>query len=904
MSARSLFAAALLFSCSIPALFAQTAALTGTVSAGPQAVPLSGALATLRADGREQTAITTADGAYRFTALEDGKMYRLTIAAAGTEPFERTGITLGAGQTRRIDVTLALANLSQSVTVTDYGADGRGNSGEVSQIVDSDQLHDLPSVNRTVAKFALLDPHVRQAIGLGADYQDSSRLSINAGSYRNTAYVLDGTTTYDWTYAVTPQELVPLGAVQELKVLTGDYPARYGISTTGVIVIATRSGANHYHGEGFGYLRPSRIQAAPPLSPFRVPNERHDWGVLAGGPVVKDRTWLFADFERSFQQRGSLIQSPTISFFNGISADYVGLFRIDHTLSNRNSLTWRFNGNYFSGNNINDRISGFTQPSAGREAKTQAWGTQLSEHFHAGRLANEFRLSFVDYFPDSAFPLAPSVSIIRPNYSTSGYSTVNWVHVASYDMNNTATLSFGRHQIEFGGEFVRQTAKDYSYTPFGTYTFAPGAPVAGQQPVSFGQTFGTQNISYGQTEFNAFVSDEIRLSRTVTATVGLRYEFQSITNSLTNLGPRLALAWDVANNGKTIIRAGSGIFYDQQFLYVSRRFITSGPNAPTQSFTIPYGTAGFPTFPNSLPVPPVGATAGKLNLYVPGNNVWNPYSLQFSAGVQQQIAQGFTISIDAQHSHTLRQQRVNDINHPAPFVRTAANQVRSGAVADATRPLAVYAGVPVRDVAVIENSASSLYDALDFGVTKRLGSNFQLAAHYLLSSSASYSMFYADANSGIPNEWNNWGSAERAPSDFCQRHRFSGNAYVHLPFKFDLGLVAVAASGPPVNPITGTDNNGDTYTIDRPIGLGRNSLRGPSQLNLDTAVSRRLRLHERLQAELRFEATNVLNRNNYVTVNNIFGEGPRPLATFLSPIAGVANTDPSRQLRFGVRLLF
>ena len=848
--------------------------------------------------GPEQTATTSADGTYQFSNLEYGKVYRLTVAARGAEPFDRSNIVLTAGESRRIDVTLALEGLTQSITVTGYG------SAEVSQIVDSSQLHDLPAINRSVAKFALLDPHVRQAIGLGADYQDASRLSVNAGSYRNTAYMLDGTTTYDWTYAVTPQQLVPLGAVQELKVLTGDYPAQYGISTTGVIVMSTRSGTNDLHGEAFGYLRPSGIQPPPPLSPFRVPNERHDWGILGGGPLVKDRTWLFADFERSFQQRGSLIQSPTVGFFNGVSSDYLGLLRLDHTLNDRNSLSFRFNGNHFQGNDINDRISGFTQPSAGREAKTQAWGAQLSERYSTNRLSNEFRLSFVDYVPDSAFPLQSSVSIVRPNYSTSGYSTVSWVHVNSYDVNNTATLSFGRQQIKFGGEFVRQTAKDYSYTPFGTYTFAPGPPVPNQQPLSFSQTFGTQDITYGQTEFNSFVSDEIRLLPTLTATVGLRYEFQSITNSLANLGPRLALAWDAAHNGKTIIRAGGGIFYDQQYLYVSRRFVTFGPNAPTQSFSIPYGAPGFPTFPNSLAVPPTGASAGKLNLYLPGQQILNPYSLQFSIGLQQQIGRGFTLSIDAQHAHTLRQQRVNDINHPTPFLRTVPNQVRSGAAADATRPYSTYLGVPVRDVAVIENSASSLYDALDLSVTKRVGTNFQFTAHYVLSSSASYSMFYADANSGIPNEWNNWGSAERAPSDFYQRHRFSGNAYIHLPFKVDLGLVAIAASGLPVNPITGTDNNGDTYTVDRPIGLGRNSYRGPAQFNVDTSLSRRVTVRDRLQAELRFEMTNVLNRNNYITVNNVFGEGPRPLATFLSPIAGIANTDPSRQLRFGVRLLF
>jgi hypothetical protein len=339
-------------------------------------------------------------------------------------------------------------------------------------------------------------------------------------------------------------------------------------------------------------------------------------------------------------------------------------------------------------------------------------------------------------------------------------------------------------------------------------------------------------------------------------------------------------------------------------MYVTRRFVTLGPYAPTETITIPYGAPGFPTFPNSLTAVPTGASAGRLNIYLPARNILNPYSLQYSGGVQQQLGHGYVLSADGQYTHTLKQPRVDDINHPVPFIRTGLNQIRSGSVADATRPYTFYDGVPVRDVAVIENSASSIYAALNIGVTKRLGSRVQLAAHYTLSSSASYSMFYADANSGIPNEWNNWGSAERAPSDFFQHHRFSGNSTFHLPLKLDLGLVAIAASGLPVNAITGKDDNGDTYAVDRPVGFGRNSFRGPSQFNLDNSLSRRFRLTERLTSEFRFEATNVLNKNNYVVVNNIYGEKAQPLPTFLAPIAGVANSDPARQFRFAIRLLF
>ena len=267
-----------------------------------------------------------------------------------------------------------------------------------------------------------------------------------------------------------------------------------------------------------------------------------------------------------------------------------------------------------------------------------------------------------------------------------------------------------------------------------------------------------KTFHYGQTEINGYVSDEVRLSSKLTGTAGLRYEYQSITDSHANFAPRMALAWDVFGNGKTIFRTGGGVFYDQQFLYVTRRFITLGPNATTKAITIPYGAPGFPTFPNSLATIPTGLSTGKLNLYLPASKIWNPYSLQYSGGVQQQLGHDLVLKVDAQYSHTMKQPRVNDINHPTPFLRTAPNQTRSGSAADATRPYSFYDGVPVRDIAMIENSASSIYAALNVGVTKRLGSKFQLSGRYTLASSGSYSMFYADANSGIPNEWNNWGS--------------------------------------------------------------------------------------------------------------------------------------------------
>src|SRR5262249_29656971 len=151
-----------------------------------------------------------------------------------------------------------------------------------------------------------------------------------------------------------------------------------------------------------------------------------------------------------------------------------------------------------------------------------------------------------------------------------------------------------------------------------------------------------------------------------------------------------------------------------------RRFYLGAPNGPQTSYTIPFGAPGFPSFPNPLTGPPSGASAGLINLYLRSRDFMNPYSLQFSLGVERDLGDRFVLTANGIHVHTLRQWRANDINHPASFIRTDPGQVRSGSAADATRPFATtgYLGVAVRDVTVIDNSASSIYDAFDFGIRR------------------------------------------------------------------------------------------------------------------------------------------------------------------------------------------
>jgi len=139
-----------------------------------------------------------------------------------------------------------------------------------------------------------------------------------------------------------------------------------------------------------------------------------------------------------------------------------------------------------------------------------------------------------------------------------------------------------------------------------------------------------------------------------------------------------------------------------------------------------------------------------------------------------------------------------------------------------------------------------------------------------------YRVIVHTGNFDVAASWRDFAGkreAAVAESDFYQRQRFVGNGIAQLPAGFQLALSGVVGSGLPVNPLTGTDNNGDTYSSDRPVGFGRNSFRTPMQAQLDTALSRRFKLSDRIASDVRLEVFNVFNRSNYIAVNNVYGEG-------------------------------
>jgi outer membrane receptor protein involved in Fe transport len=882
-----------------------SAELHGTVTATANQAPLPGASVELHGpSGLRLATVTDAQGVFRFPDVGKSIRYTVYVSAQGFKPLTQE-IQLSS-DSQRLDISLDLTTVLESVVVKGSGEviSVVSNAPDISQTIPQEEVAELPTANRNVTKYALLNPHVRMTQGLGSDGNNGNRISINGQSSRHTAYVTDGVINYDWVYANGPFQLVSASAVEDVSVLTNQYAAEYGTTTAGIVKINTQSGSNQLGGEAFAFVIPSGIQARPPVATFHIPNEREQWGGLLGGALVKDKTFFFVSYEGIRQVRGSFIQSPTPGFFVGQGDEVYGLARLDQNFSDNHAISVRLNGYHYRNTNANDRVGGFNQISFGRVERSQSWGGQVADRLVIGHnMLNYLRVNYSVFSPDNNTPtgaFSPAVGINRPSYSVSGFSQFNWDRTKLVDISDTLAFNHGRHNLKFGAEFVHLAVRDDLFSLFGTYNFAAGPPTAGQNPLNYTQTFGNANLSFGENTFQGFAQDDFKITSRLSGNLGVRYEYQSTTDSLHRLAPRVGFAWDVRGDGKTRVTAGAGLFYDQIPLIQLRDALRNGVGAPLLSYTIPFGVAGFPTFPNSLTSPPTSVAAARLDLTIRPPQYLNPYSFQSSIGVERDLGHRFVLLANGIYTHTVHQLRNFDINHPSPFVRTAPGQVRSGAAADATRPFTTYQGLPVRRVVMFQNTNSSTYGALDVGVRRLFARRIQTEAHYVWAESVTYGIF----DNFAPSDWGDENAAERGPSDFYQRHRFIENAIFELPYGFKFSEVVTVGSGLPVNPLTGTDNNGDSFATDRPVGFKRDSFRTPKQAQVDVSLSKVFTVTESLRLQARAEAFNLFNHDNYFTVNNIYGNGATPNATFLKPVAGIANVDPARRIQFGLRILF
>jgi len=287
--------------------------LTGEVRDGSGGL-VAGAKVTLaRADTQQTFATFSTDGGvYTFPSLKPGT-YTVTAELSGFKRLVREGIVVSTGNTTRVDLQVVVGEVSEVVTVKGEASTLKTESATLSQTIDAIEIPALPLNGRTFINLIALAPGVAVPPG-------SSLPRLSGSRPRTNEYQYDGIGVLQ----PEPGQVAyfPIvDAIQEFNVETNSAPAEFGRFNGGVINLTTKSGTNDYHGSVFEFLRNEKLNArnlfapAGVASPGRPEFRRNQFGFVAGGPIIREKTFFFVDYQGTRQLIGRVVTStvPTLA---------------------------------------------------------------------------------------------------------------------------------------------------------------------------------------------------------------------------------------------------------------------------------------------------------------------------------------------------------------------------------------------------------------------------------------------------------------------------------------------------------------------------------------------------------------------------------------------------------------
>lgn len=966
-----------IFSLAVLAQTPDTATIQGRVTDQSAAsVPAATVTVANSSTGQQRVAQTDASGNFSIAGLPIAGDYTVTVHKEGFADGEARAITLVGGRTATLSFQLNVGGQNAQVVVTGAAGDVRTDEPQLGVHISASQAEEIPLLNRRITFLPLLQAANRPAINQGDIFMNENLFTTNGTGRRQTWFEVDGSNAVDSWGRQTIFSNIPLDAVQEMTVLTNAFSAQYGLTAGSVVNIVTKSGGSKFHGSALLLGRPSGPEAK--LSGFTTSNAgsgnditNDTLGQVAlglSGPIGSNsRTYFSADLEYSWQNRASPVIAPVPLNFIGHYRGWLGFLRLDHQITNNNEIFFRSDADSFYDTNPNGIVGGNTQPTVDRIFKRRTYSEELGDTWtFSPSLLNNARIQFqlaspITQFDPTVFGTEFSVPISTGGTFATGTSQSALLQNRQYEVNDTVSSVHARNTVTFGGDMIRAhtggNSKEFGGPIFlGEFQYNACVVSATQtlqdcetsylqninNVKSYTQSFGNASYTVDDTLGSLFVQEDYKVRRNLTVNLGLRYEIQTFTDSTKDFAPRLGFAYDLRGAGKTVLRGGFGIYYSQIVDNSEANYALTGVTG-VFNFTAAPGQIGFPTSISDAPLPafPAGAQVPLRSLYIrPGENaalspfvdtsvligyqnaLLNPYTEQWTFGVERQLIDNWVLNADYVGSHTLRVNRPLDVDPPAPFVRTAPGQTRSAQAANCTRPLwiAFYQqqGIPCPATAsnpepafsVVQsdvNDGFAFYDALDIDLSRRFANGISLLASYTYSHAIDN--VDPDIPQQNPNDPNFTGQQEKGDAIYDQRQRFVLSGVYTAPLKIRIGGVGTFGSALPFNITTGATNSGDTgATTDRPVINGvvvaRNAGRGRPIYSVDPFVERPFRFGERYELNVRAEAFNIFNHANFVGYSGTFGNGAAPGNGFGQPLAGITNQLPAREFQLSAKFSF
>ena len=587
----------LLLSLAAPCASAQaTASISGIVSdPSGSAVTSAGVTVKNTETGEVRDTSSASDGSYQFLVLPVGT-YELDVKKDGFKDEIRSGIHLSTAQAAVVNLQLSVGALTQQVKVTSDAPMVSVTTTDISGLVGEQQVKDLPLNGRSYDLLLTLNPGIanftsQKAGGTGvSNSTTANNFSVSGNRPQQNLFLLNG---IEYTGAaennMTPGgpsgQLLGVEAVREFNVLRDSYGAEYGKKPGGQVIITTQSGSNLLHGSIYEFLRNSALDAgnffdAPGGPP---PFQRNQFGGALGGPIKKDSTFFFVNYEgyRQNLHQSSLAFVPSLASraaavpavqpllnlwptpltsapdFNGISPfqssplqqirEDFGTARVDHIFSHNDILSGIYtidDGHSFTATiadpfssditNLREQVASLeeTHIFTSNFLNTARFGFSRAGYFFTGLPTPGTPAAgvagFLVGFPVGAVVVGGSAaSNPQAQVGLAGSNNGSDLHIARnlYTFEDQVTWTHGRHQLSFGAWIQRfQSNEVIALSQFGQATFASLTTFLAGNFSSFLFDPAPTEMNWRSLFGAGFVEDTIRLTPKLTVTLGFRAE--------------------------------------------------------------------------------------------------------------------------------------------------------------------------------------------------------------------------------------------------------------------------------------------------------------------------------------------------------------------------------------------
>jgi len=752
--------------------FAQTSvsngSISGTVTDATGAVVPNAKVIMTGPTGQTIHATTSGAGTYSSGALVPG-MYSVRAEAKG---FKTTQLKVDVQVNNTANGNIKLEIGQESTVIEVQGSEVAVNTeqAEVQGVLTASQISNLPVNGRNFLDLAQLEPGVQIQDGENFDPTKVGYSSISfGGRFGRTARInVDGVDVSDETVGTTTED-IPASSIQEFSLAQSSLDLSNDLTSSGAVNVTTKSGTNTYHGEAFGFFRDSALAAnlPSPVSPLtgqRIPTpfQRNQEGADIGGPIVKGKLFFFADGERTLQhETAPVLQTAPFQAFSGTfqspfkETELTG--RLDYALTKTARLFSRYN--YFQ-NSADGTF--FSSSFSVYKNKDYTRNEVVGLDFNTGSFTHSIRFSYlkfqnqiIDAVTGTNLPFANlGVNIFIGSFNVgpnelAPQSTPQSDHQIKYD----GSKIMGKHILRYGFGFNHIQGGGFA-SFFGSAPQISGAtPPPNGNPLddkisqvlaSNGQGFSTTEPALGfpagglgpDNRLSFYMGDSWKVRSNLTIALGLRWERDTgrtdsdlpaiaainqffpghgnaVRNPNRNFAPQLGVAWDPKGDGKTVVRGGIGLYYENvifnnvlfdrpsrlqngAFLQIVQacsngtgvvgpdpaQIAAGQPNATACSDTIGNAASTIVAFENSFKAAnpfsltnPNGSYIGNflkaganVNIYnnsqgLFDSNYVSPRAVQINLGIQREIRRGMVFSADFLRNVETHALLAVDLNH-------------------------------------------------------------------------------------------------------------------------------------------------------------------------------------------------------------------------------------------------